>query len=100
MSENLTPRFNTNLVSFLFSRAKTREVGAQTKTVGITLMEGKTTKRKAPPQIQHSKAPVIVKTEPKVSDTSSTETAHENNKILLISGLVLAAFVLSHAFSS
>ena len=78
-------------------------VNPDVKKVGITPMEGKTTKRKAPPQ---PSKPVEPKTllgggkeqqpkEPKVS-----ETAHENNKIFLISGLALAAFALSHAFSS
>jgi len=67
------------------------------KKVGITPMEGKTTKRKAQPQ---PSKPVETKallgggkeqqpTEPKVSDKLSSETAHENNKIFLISGLVL-----------
>jgi len=37
--------------------------------------------------------------QPKVSEKSSPETAHENNKIFLISGFVLVAFALSHAFS-
>ena len=75
------------------------------KKVGITPMDGKTTKRKAPPQPSkpvEPKAPLgggkeQQPTEP--SDASSPETAHENNKIFLISGLVLAVFALSHAFS-
>jgi len=90
-------------------------VNNSVNSVGITPMEGKTTKRKAPPQPskpvepkaplgggkeQQPTEPKVSETEPKVSDKSSPETAHENNKILLISGFVLAAFVLSHAFSS
>ena len=66
------------------------------KKVGITPMEGKTTRRKAPLGGGKEQQP----TEPKVLDKSSPETAHENNKIFLISGLALAAFALSHAFSS
>ena len=88
-------------------------VNPDVKKVGITPMEGKTTKRKAPPQPSkpvETKAPLgggkeQQPTEPKVSDkaspeTAQPETAHENNKIFLISGFVLAAFALSHAFSS
>ena len=91
-------------------------VNPDVKKVGITPMEGKTTKRKPPPQPSkpvEPKAPLgggkeQQPTEPKVSETaqpepsdkSSPETAHENNKIFLISGLALAAFALSHAFSS
>jgi len=80
-------------------------VNPDVKKVGITPMKGETTKRKAPPQPSkpvEPKAPLgggkeQQPTEP--SGTSSPETAHENNKIFLISGLVLAAFALSHAFS-
>ena len=88
-------------------------VNPDTKKVGITPMEGKTTRRKAPPQPSkpvEPKAPLGggKEQQPKVSDKSSPETAqptepetaHENNKILLISGLFLAAFMLSHVFSS
>ena len=90
-------------------------VNPNTKKVGITPMEGKTKKRKPPPQpskpvepkapLGGGKEPKVSdkspsETEPKVSDKSAPETAHENNKIFLISGLVLAAFALSHAFSS
>ena len=82
-------------------------VNPDVKKVGITPMEGKTTKRKAPPQPSKPVEPKTPlgggkeqqPTEPKVSKTEP-ETAHENNKIFLISGLALAAFALSHAFSS
>jgi len=72
------------------------------KKVGITPMQGKTTKRKTPPHIQPSKpakAPLIFKenppTEPKVSDTSLTDTAHENNKTAIIIRAVRAGLAFN-----
>ena len=78
-------------------------VNPDVKKVGITPMEGKTTKRKPPPQPSkpvEAKAPLGGgKEQPPEPKVSLPETAHENNKIFLISGLALAAFALSHAFS-
>ena len=45
-------------------------------------------------------ASIRTQTEQKIDKKpANTETSHENNKTWLISGLVLTAFVLSHAFS-
>jgi hypothetical protein len=74
------------------------EVNADTKKVGLTLMEGGPSKIKSPisrkitPKRPVPAEPVVPKEEP-------VETAHENNKILLISGLALGAFALSHVVS-
>ena len=81
-------------------------VNSDTKKVGLTLMEGGPSKINPPnshpsnPATAESKKSdsIRTQTEQKI-DKKPAETSHENNKIWLSSGLVLTAFVLSHAFS-
>ena len=78
-------------------------VNPDTKKVGLTLMEGGPSKinpavSQAKAESKKSDSKEIQKAQP-TAQKMPAETAHKNNKIWLISGLVLAAFVLSHAVS-
>ena len=76
------------------------EVNTSTKKVGVTHMEGGWSKIKRPTNHPSNKAPVVPAQPDKIApvqtrNVTSKPTAHETNKILLITGLGLGAFAFS-----
>ena len=76
------------------------EVNTSTKKVGVTHMEGRPPKIDRPTNHPSNKAPGVPaqpdKSAPvKATNVTDKPTAHETNKILLITGLGLGAFAFS-----
>ena len=76
------------------------KVNTSTKKVGVTHMEGGPSKIKRPTNHPSNKAPVVPAQPDKIApvqtrNVTARPTAHETNKILLITGLGLGAFAFS-----
>ena len=78
------------------------EVNKSTKKVGVTNMSGGPSKVKRPIAHTSDKKPPVVPAQPeKIEPVQATQvtakpTAHENNKVYLIAGGAVLAFVISH----
>ena len=78
------------------------EVNKSTKKVGVTNMSGGPSKVKRPIGHTSDKKPPVVPAQPeKIEPVQATQvtakpTAHENNKVYLIAGGAVLAFVISH----